>query len=201
MYPAAGSYRPPGPWRATMLTDPFVLPPIQMHNFSSRPLTIVMTDVNAEREGAGNYTEYHHFYGVPYVPPFWFPTPANPAPYQYPPYYPYGAYLAQQPALGSGAWPEGSTLRGDLHWGKLEQTYGPRREVPDFLHDELRRVYGTYPKTFVSITYQNGEYLVRAEPRVAEQKYKVEKKIIRRPPTPSDDESEASEKQQRKSRR
>ncbi|XP_051883668.1 uncharacterized protein LOC127576889 [Pristis pectinata] len=201
MYPAAGPYGHPAPWWVTVPTEALVLPPIQMHNFSSRPLTVVMVDANFEREGAGKYTEYHHFYRTPYMSPFWFPSPASSAPYPYPPYYPYGGYFPQQPSLVTGGWPEGSTLRGDLHWGKIEQIYGPRRELPDFLQDELRRVYGTYPKTFVTITYQNGEYLVKAEPKVGEQKYKVEKKVIRRPPTPSDDESEVVEKQKRKSRR
>ncbi|XP_069756254.1 uncharacterized protein [Narcine bancroftii] len=201
MYPAAGSYRFLAPWRVTLPADSLVLPPIQMHNFFSRPLTIVMMDKSFDLEGTEKYTEYHHFYGTPYITPYWYPPPINLATYLYPHYYQYAGYFPQQPTLGVGGWPEGTSLRGDLHWGKMEQIYGPRRELPDFLQDELRRVYGTYPKTFVIITYRNGGYLVKAEPKVGEQKYKVEKKVIRRSPAPSDNESEVVEKQKRKSRR
>ncbi|XP_055502980.1 uncharacterized protein LOC129704108 [Leucoraja erinacea] len=204
MYPAPMPYGPVTPWRVTVPAETFMLPPIQMHNFSSRPLTLVMVDPTLDHEGPGKHTEYHHFYRTPYISPYWYPPlppvlpPANPTSYQYPSYYPYTRYVP--PA--AGAWPEGASLRGDLHWGKMGQIYGPSRELPELLQNDLRRVYGTYPKTYVTISYQNGEYLVKAEPKVGEQKYKVEKKVIRRPLTPSDDEIEVVvEKPKRKSRR
>ncbi|GCC36675.1 uncharacterized protein [Chiloscyllium punctatum] len=203
MYPTV--FGPFVPRRFVSPPETLSLPPIQMHNFSSRPLTIVMADVDSFQEGAGKCIEYHHFYGAPYFYPYWYMPPANLAGYTYPPYYPYNGYYPQQTPLSSASWPEGSVLKGELHWGKMDRVFGPARELPDFVQDELRRVYGTYPKTIVTITYQNGEYLVKGDPKVGEQKYKVEKKVIRRPPTPSDEEddsvSEAVEKHKRKSKR
>lgn len=51
-------------------------------------------------------------------------------------------------------------------------------------------MYGTYPRTHVMITYQNGEFLVKGDPMVGEQEYTVEKKVIRRGPTPSDTDAD-----------
>ncbi|XP_038629122.1 uncharacterized protein LOC119950609 [Scyliorhinus canicula] len=204
MYPTAGHYGPLIPRRFVNSSEAFSLPPIQMHNFSSRPLTIVMTDVDNVQEGAGMHTEYHHFYGTPHFYPYWYMPPANPAAYLYPPYYPYNGYFPQQQGLSTAGWPEGFAMKGELHWGKMERVFGAKRELPDFVQDELRRVYGTYPKTMVTVSYQNGEYLVKGDPKVGEQKYKVEKKVIRRPPTPSDEEgdsvSEVVEMRKRKSK-
>ncbi|XP_041066178.1 uncharacterized protein LOC121290087 [Carcharodon carcharias] len=205
MYPAAGLYGPLVPRRFVTPAEAFALPPIQMHNFSSRPLTIVMTEADNSQEGIRKHTEYHHFYGTPYFYPYWYMPPANPAAYMYPLYYPHNGYFPQQQMLGMAGWPEGFSMKGELHWGKMERVFGPKRELPDFVQDELRRVYGTYPKTIVTVTYQNGEYLVKGDPKVGEQKYKVEKKVIRRPPTPSDEEgdsiSEVVEKRKRRSKR
>uniref|UniRef100_UPI00398F1AB5 uncharacterized protein n=1 Tax=Pristiophorus japonicus TaxID=55135 RepID=UPI00398F1AB5 len=208
MYPAAGPYGPLAPRRYATSAGAFSLPPIQMHNFTSRPWTIVMTDMDHEPEGTGRCTEYHHFYGTPCFYPYWWYSPlASPAPYLYPPYYPYGSYFPQPPVLGAADWPEGLAVKGELRWGKMERVFGPRRDLPDFVQDELRRVYGTYPKTIVTVTYRNGEYLVKGDPIVGEQTYKVEKKVIRRSPTPSDNDvegdsvSEVVEKRKRKSKR
>lgn len=92
-------------------------------------------------------------------------------------------------------------MKGELHWGRLERVFGVRRELPEFVKEDLRRVYGTYPRTFVSISYQNGEYLVKGDPKVGEQEYTIEKKVIRRQQTPSDSEDAASEDKQSKRRK
>ncbi|XP_048450237.1 uncharacterized protein LOC125482246 [Rhincodon typus] len=205
MYATAGLFGPFIPRRFVSSPEALLLPPIRMHNFYSRPFTIVMMDMDNLQEGAGKHIEYHHFYGAPYFYPYWYMPPANLATYMYPSYYPYNEYYPHQHPLSSANWPDGSILKGELHWGKMERVFGPVRELPDFVQDELRRVYGTYPKTIVTISYQNGEYLVKGEPKVGEQKYKVEKKVIRRPATPSDEEddsvSEVAEKHKRKSKR
>lgn len=100
-----------------------------------------------------------------------------------------------------GTWPEGFTLRGELRWGRLERVYGPRRELPEFVREDLRRVYGTYPRTDVSITYQGGEYMVRGDTHVGEQEYRVERRIVRQQESPEGDSmSEVVEKRRRKMR-
>ncbi|XP_041123378.1 uncharacterized protein LOC121325139 [Polyodon spathula] len=162
-------------WRPARATGhhPHFLPPI----YSSRPLTLVLNDWGANQEGG--QVEYHHFYGFN---PF---SAMNPHLYSqrpcvYPPVYQgYGSSMPEPQS--SGAWPEGFTLKGELRWGKLERINGARKEVPEFVKDDLRRVYGTYPKTEVSITYRGGEYLVKGDPWVGEQEYKLEKKVIRQP--------------------
>lgn len=78
-----------------------------------------------------------------------------------------------------GSWPDGFTLRGELCWGKLKRVFGASQELPDFVKEDLRQMYGTYPSTSVNITYQRGEFVVRGEPRVGEQEYQVEKRLVR----------------------
>ncbi|KAG8435353.1 hypothetical protein GDO86_013348 [Hymenochirus boettgeri] len=171
--------------RFTEANNSFFLPPIQVHNFSSRPLTYYM-------DGQMYYPqEYHHFYGV---------NPFNPMPNWYYPRYnmmpPYIHLMNSSNTLSrhkQNGWPEGFTMKGELHWGKLERVFGLKRDLPEFVKDDLRRVYGTYPRTFVAITYQNGEYLVRGDPKVGEQEYIVEKKVVRKASTPTESEDVASE--------
>lgn len=86
--------------------------------------------------------------------------------------------LGNHPEPSSGSWSEGFTLRGELRWGKLERVFGGSQELPDFLKADLRRVYGTYPSTSVNVTYQRGEFVVRGQPRVGEQEYQVEKRLV-----------------------
>ncbi|KAM8923797.1 uncharacterized protein C10orf95 homolog [Pelodytes ibericus] len=183
----------------------FGLPPIQMHNFSSRPLAFPNNETFYPQTFSNGRVEYHHFYGVnPFynVPSWYYPTynsgPRYNPSLNYPKPQTYPKPIAEN-------WPEGFTMKGELHWGKLERVFGLKRNLPDFVKDDLRRVYGTYPRTFVSITYQNGEYLVKGDPKVGEQEYTVEKKVIRREPTPTDSEDEISNakqsKRKRKSRR
>ncbi|MGH0136618.1 UNVERIFIED_CONTAM: hypothetical protein FKN15_070025 [Acipenser sinensis] len=168
-------------WRPVRATghDHHFLPPI----YSNRPLTLVSNDWGAIQQGG--QVEYHHFYGFN---PF---STMNPhlyyqRPCMYPPVHQgYGSSMPEPQS--SGGWPEGFTLKGELRWGKLERINGARKEVPEFVKDDLRRVYGTYPKTDVSITYQGGEYLVRGDPRVGEQEYKLERKVVRQPSTPEED--------------
>ena len=92
-------------------------------------------------------------------------------------------------------------MRGELHWGRLERVVGPRRDLPEFVRDDLRRVYGTYPRTDVSITYHNGEFLVRGNPMVGEQEYRIEKRIIRKEPTPTVSETEESSEDQKRKKK
>ncbi|XP_053547695.1 uncharacterized protein C10orf95 homolog [Bombina bombina] len=194
MYLHKNSHIPYSSGRLTETNNGFVLPPIQMHNFSSRPFTYYPENYS------NGHIEYHHFYGVNpfYKPNWWYPS-YNPVPA-------YGNLMnyrnpqtIHKPVANT--WPEGFTMKGELQWGKLERVFGLKRELPDFVKDDLRRVYGTYPRTFVAITYQNGEYLVKGDPKVGEQEYTVEKKVIRKPPTPTDSEEEDSSDSNQKKRR
>lgn len=164
-----------------------------MHNYSSRPYTFVVGDDAYLQDPERAHVEYHHFYGMnPSLPSaqYWYTPPPNPLP-MYNPYMNYNnPTYARNQKLHPDAWPEGFTLKGELHWGRLERIFGQRREIPDFVKDDLRRVYGTYPRTHVMITYQNGEFLVKGDPMVGEQEYTVEKKVIRRGPTPSDTDAD-----------
>ncbi|XP_063289803.1 uncharacterized protein C10orf95 homolog [Pelobates fuscus] len=197
------------PYSSSGYTDEstgFVFPSIQMHNFSSRPSAFMGNEVYYPQSFSNGRVEYHHFYGAN---PFhnaqnWYYPRYNPGPM----YNPFPNYPKPQtytrPVVE--AWPEGFTLKGELHWGKLERFFGVKRNLPEFVKDDLRRVYGTYPRTFVAITYQNGEYLVKGDPKVGEQEYTVEKKVIRRQPTPTDSEDEEinegkQSRRKRKSRR
>ncbi|XP_042179386.1 uncharacterized protein LOC121846689 [Oncorhynchus tshawytscha] len=97
-----------------------------------------------------------------------------------------------------GTWPEGFTLRGELRWGRLKRVYGPRRELLEIVREDLRRVYGTYPRTDVSITYQGGEYVVRGDTHVGEQEYRVERRIVRQQESPEGESmSEVVEKRRK----
>ncbi|XP_039631319.1 uncharacterized protein LOC120542745 [Polypterus senegalus] len=176
--------------------DGHFLPPIHLHNYTSRPYTLVKEDWDMYSEG-GRAVEYHHFYGInplSLMNLYWYYQQA----YMYPQNYSMYRKMTPEPP-NNGAWPEGFTMKGELRWGKLERIYGPRKEVPEFVKDDLRRVYGTYPKTDVSITYQGGEFLVKGDPRVGEQEYKVEKKVIRQAASPEGDSvSEIVEKRKKK---
>ncbi|KAL6487393.1 hypothetical protein MHYP_G00040190 [Metynnis hypsauchen] len=50
-------------------------------------------------------------------------------------------------------------------------------------------MYGTYPSTVVSISHHRGEFVVRGDPRVGEQEYCVEKKVVRKVESPHYGES------------
>uniref|UniRef100_H2ZRZ8 Uncharacterized protein n=2 Tax=Latimeria chalumnae TaxID=7897 RepID=H2ZRZ8_LATCH len=125
MFLSAGpSHSPFGPQFAPM-KPPGMFPPIQMHNYNSRTLTLVVED----QDDSGKHLEYHHFYGVPpyltQLPPFnplwYFPQGSPMLPYPYNPYASFpGLQQQQQPqCAGKDTWPENFTLRGELRWGKL----------------------------------------------------------------------------------
>ncbi|KAJ8418099.1 hypothetical protein AAFF_G00138080 [Aldrovandia affinis] len=152
------------------------LPPIYSH--PNEPSALAWRNFGGPHEAASQ-VEYHHYYGLNPLflsNPYWY--------YQWQHGQPSVASLRHVPARrqpqSNGAWPEGATLRGELRWGKLQRAYGPRRDLPNFVREDLRRVYGTYPRTDVSITYQGGEYVVRGDPQVGSQEYRVEKKVVRR---------------------
>ncbi|KAB0392818.1 hypothetical protein E2I00_018187, partial [Balaenoptera physalus] len=54
-------------------------------------------------------------------------------------------------------------------------------QLPDFVRRELRRAYGTYPRTDVRVTYRGGEFLLQGAPRVREPEYRTERRVLRRP--------------------
>ncbi|XP_053165999.1 uncharacterized protein C10orf95 homolog [Hemicordylus capensis] len=197
------TYLPFGPGPVSETPHATMFPPVQMHSFYSRPLAVIMDHNNHYTDSSANQVEYHHVYGVnPYFSPyaFWQFPPVNSLPL-YNPYANYRPYAAYQ-RPGWDMWPEGFTLRGELRWGRLERVVGPRRDLPEFVKDDLRRVYGTYPRTDVSITYHNGEFVVKGDPRVGEQEYRVEKRIIRKEPTPTASEAEdSSEDRNRKKKK
>ncbi|XP_044293541.1 uncharacterized protein C10orf95 homolog [Varanus komodoensis] len=176
--------------------------PIHLHNFYSRPLAVIMDHSNGYNDNPANQVEYHHIHGAsPYFCPypFWHFPQVSPLPL-YNPYANHQLYAAyQRPSFD--AWPEGFTLRGELRWGKLERVVGPRRDLPEFVKDDLRRVYGTYPRTDVNITYNNGEFIVKGDPRIGEQEYRIEKRIIRKQPTPTSSEAEDNSENRRKKKK
>ncbi|XP_060026939.1 uncharacterized protein C10orf95 homolog [Erinaceus europaeus] len=180
------------PLTYTYLPGPVLLPPIQSHNFCSRPLGL----------GVGPPPrEYHCFHG----PAPWWPFPpqiyaaALQAPLSAP-----GYQVPSLQAAESSAWPEGASLQAELRWGRVERALGPRLQLPDFVHRELRRVYGTYPRTDVRVTYSGGEFLVQASPRVPEPEYRVETRVLRAPASGDGRDSsparEAAERGRRKRR-
>ena len=59
---------------------------------------------------------------------------------------------------------------------------------------ELRRVYGTYPRTNVRVTYRGGEFLLQGAPCLREPEHRVKRGVLR-PPASSDsgDDSSAGE--------
>lgn len=91
---------------------------------------------------------------------------------------------AASPGPRDGEWPEGFNMKGELRWGKLQRVFGVSRELPDFVKKDLRRVYGTYPSTGVSISFHRGEFVVRGDPRIGEQEYRLEKKVVRKVESP-----------------
>lgn len=92
-------------------------------------------------------------------------------------------------------------MRGELQWGKLGKVFGPKKDLPEFVKDDLRRVYGTYPRTNVSISYRKGEFLVKGDPKIEDQEYTVEK-VTQQAVTPSaseaDDNSEDRHRKKKK---
>lgn len=67
--PPAYTYLPLRAGRAEEAAGSVMFPPIQMHNFYSRPVTFVV-DRNGYPDYAGGQVEYHHLYGAshPYFP-------------------------------------------------------------------------------------------------------------------------------------
>ncbi|XP_030060635.1 uncharacterized protein C10orf95 homolog [Microcaecilia unicolor] len=198
MFLQQSAYPSFGPGTSATLPYAPMFPPIQTNNFSSGPLTFMVEDQNNFQDSEGSYVEYHHFYGVnPMVssPPPWYFPQINP----FPTYNPYMNYNNQR--QNQDIWPEGFTMKGELQWGKLGRVVGPKRELPEFVKDDLRRVYGTYPKTALTITYQNGEFLVKGDPFVGEQEYTIEKKVIRQLPTPDEDDHSVNETQNKKKKK
>lgn len=205
--PGKGVWPPLQPLIYTYLSGPLLLPPIQTHNFCSPPPAL----------SSGNWTaprEYHCFHGpgaLPgAVPPWWafpqayaaslsppFPAPGYPGP------------LLQSPAAAGTAvseswarWPEGGSLQAELRWGRVERVLGPRLELPDFVLRELRRVYGTYPRTDVRVTFSGGEFLLQAARRVREPEYGVQRRLLRAPASSySSDNSPPREAVERRSRK
>lgn len=192
--PRDGVWLPLQPLTYTYLSGPLLLPPIQAHNFCSRPPALCAVDWTAPRE-------YHSFHGpgapLGAVPPWWaFPQayaaalrPPFPAP-AYP-----GSSLQSPAAAGPAVaenwsqWPEGGSLQAELRWGQVERALGPRLELPDFVRRDLRRVYGTYPRTDVRVTYRGGEFLVQAKPRVREPDFRVQRQVLRVPASSSSGDS------------
>lgn len=157
----------------TYLPAPLLLPPIQI-GLRAAP------------------REFHCFYSATLAstPPWWvfprpdaatlgssFPAAGAPAPFQPAP-----------DAERWGQWPEGGSLQLQLRWGRVERTRGPPLPLPDAVRRELRRVYGTYPRTDVRVTRRGGQFLLQAAPRVGEPEYQVTRRVVRRPAGGDDDE-------------
>ncbi|XP_068054032.1 uncharacterized protein C10orf95 homolog [Anomalospiza imberbis] len=203
--PSAYTYPPLRPGRAEDMSRSVMFPPIHMHNFYSRPITFVV-DRNSYPDYVGGQVEYHHLYSAsnPYIYPYhtWHFPPMVPIPL-YNPYANYHPYATcQRSDQYRDKWPEGFTMRGELQWGKLGKVFGPRKDLPEFVKDDLRRVYGTYPRTNVSICYRKGEFLVKGDPKIEDQKFAVEKKVIQQAVTPSASEADdSSEDRNRKKKK
>ncbi|XP_066095402.1 uncharacterized protein C10orf95 homolog [Saccopteryx bilineata] len=174
------------PLTYSYLPGPLLLPPIQAHNFCSRPPALRASDWAAPRE-------YHCFHGCsasPGAAPSWWAFPLAYAAASRPPFpapgYP-GLSLQEPAAAGTeGAeswapWPEGGSLQVQLRWGLVERAWGPRLELPHFVRRQLRRVYGTYPRTDVRVTFRGGEFLLQAAPRVGAPEYSVRRRLLRAP--------------------
>lgn len=178
-----------------------MIPAVHMHNFYSRPVTFVV-DRSSYPDYAGGQVEFHHLYGAshPYFPPYytWHFPAVLPVPL-YSPYPGYNPYQRGDPYREM--WPEGFTMRGELQWGKLGKVFGPRKELPDFVKDDLRRVYGTYPRTSISITYRKGEFLVKGDPKVGEQEYTVEKRVVQRAVTTSEADDSGEDRGRKKKKK
>lgn len=156
--PTAEGGWPPPQLFYSFLPGALLLPPIWAHDFCSRPAAPL---------------EFHCFHGA-CAPPWWPRHPAAGVWGQSPP--------APAPvARGEAPWPEGASLQVELCWGRVERARGPPLRLPDSVHRELRRAYGTYPRTDVRVTRRGGEYLLEAVPRVGEPEYRVERRVARRP--------------------
>ncbi|KAI4892047.1 hypothetical protein NFI96_004676 [Prochilodus magdalenae] len=144
---------------------------------SAPAVTILMENIISPQD---KVLEYHHYYRCTPAflasPWYWYDPhpctnpilnlPVNMTPQD------------NSPNLQDDTWPEGFSMKGELRWGRLERVFGISREIPGFVKEDLRRVYGTYPSTGVSISYHRGEFVVRGDPRVGEQEYRVEKKLM-----------------------
>lgn len=210
LVPGEGIWPPLQPFTYTYLSGPLLLPPIQTHNFCSPPPALSSSNWTASRE-------YHCFHGpgaLPgAVPPWWAFPQAYPASLSTP--FPAPGYLEpllQSPAAAGTVlseswtqWPEGGSLQVELRWGRVERALGPRLELPDFVLRELRRAYGTFPRTDVRVTFSGGEFLLQAAPRVREPEYRVQRRLLRAPASgDSSDDSppgEAAERRGRKKRK
>lgn len=168
------------PFTYTYLPVPLLLPPIQAHNFCSRPASLSVGEWAAPRE-------YHRFYGpgvsLAAAPPWWAFPPAHATALSSP--VPaarvLGPSLQESAAESWAPWPEGGSVQAELRWGRVERTHGQSLQLPDFVRQELRRLYGTYPRTDVRVTYSRGEFLLQAAPRVGNPEYRVERRVLRRP--------------------
>ncbi|XP_063092076.1 uncharacterized protein C10orf95 homolog [Cavia porcellus] len=165
-----GCWAPPQHVVYTLLPGALLLPPIAAHDFCSRPSAL---------------REVHCFHGAR-TPPWWlWPCPPLPAPGA-------GTWCQPQPAAkptaataavaeGATLWPEGASLQAELRWGRVERARGPPLRLPDAVRRELRRAYGTYPRTDVHVTRRGGEFLLQAAPRAGEPEHRVERRVTRRP--------------------
>lgn len=196
--PGAGVWPPLQPLTYPYLARPLLLPPIHAHRCCSRLPSLPAGEWPAPRE-------YHCFHG-PGAPPSWAFPQAYAAALRPP--YPAPGYLGpslQGPAVEGMAaaqrgtqWPEGSSLQLELRWGRVERTLGPSLKLPDVVRRELRRVYGTYPRTDVRVTYRGGQFLLQAAPRVPEPEYRVQRRVLRPPASSgSGDSSPAAEAAER----
>ncbi|XP_007938215.2 uncharacterized protein C10orf95 homolog [Orycteropus afer afer] len=180
LLPWEGLWPPLQPLTYTYMPAP-LLPPIQAHNFCSRPPSLSTGEWAAPRE-------FHCFYSpsapLPAALPLWAFSPAYAAALRPP--LPATGYAGQvlESAAAAGKswapWADGDSLQAELRWGRVERTLGQGRELPDSVRRELRRVYGTYPRTDVRVTYRGGEFLLQAAPRVGEPEYRVERRVLRR---------------------
>ncbi|XP_054437194.1 uncharacterized protein C10orf95 homolog [Pteronotus mesoamericanus] len=182
--PGESVWPPLQPLTYTYLSGPLLLSPVQTHNICSWPQALSTGDWTAPRE-------YHCFHG-PGAPlgaatPWWAFPQAYVATLRQPfPVLGYSGPSLQMPAeAGTPApeswaqWPEGSSLQAQLRWGHVEHTLGPRLELPDVVRRELRRVYGTYPRTDVRVTFRGGEFLLQAVPLVREPHYSEQRPLQR----------------------
>ncbi|XP_051829924.1 uncharacterized protein C10orf95 homolog [Antechinus flavipes] len=171
----------------TYMPGPVVWPPMPLHNFNSQPLPPSAGDQARSQDLAAWFCPL----GYPCQYPVW--------PLEHPVFYhlSYGSgasYPQARPGLAGQSqevWSEGSFFSGELRWGRINRCWSPIKELPDFVRDDLLRVYGTYPYTEVHITYQDGEFLVRGKPRVGQQEYRVERRVVRGTPVPPNSGIEA----------
>ncbi|XP_020823116.1 uncharacterized protein C10orf95 homolog [Phascolarctos cinereus] len=176
----------------TYMPGSMVSAPIQTHNFSSQPLALFTGDQTRYRDLAAQFYTLGSYY-YPYQHPVWSLEHMNPTLY-------YlscgggGSYTQSNPRLvrqSQELWSEGSFFSGELRWGRLSRSWSPIKELPGFVQDDLLRVYGTYPHTEVFITYHDGEFLVQGKPRVGQQEYRVERRVVRDTPIPLSSEAGA----------